>query len=61
MTKRIGRPKAPTEPRSAPVSVRMRESVRKALAEAAASERRTVSALAEIFIEEKLREHGWLK
>jgi hypothetical protein len=63
MIKKISKPPAPVEDeaRSVNVATRLKPSVRQALGVAAKRERRTVSAMLEIVIEDWLRERGDLK
>jgi hypothetical protein len=49
------------EPRDTPLSLRIKKSVREALAEAAATDQRPVSAMAEIILQSWLKENGFLK
>jgi hypothetical protein len=57
--KKIIRPKA--EPRDTALSLRVKRSVRDAIAEAAIADGRSSSALVEMVMTEWLREQGWLK
>jgi hypothetical protein len=61
MTRKISKPPIEDEARSANVAVRLKPSVKKALDTVARGERRTVSALLEIVIEDWLKEKGALK
>ena len=51
----------PPEPRTVPLSLKVRKSVAEALAKAAKANSRTKSALGEAIIEHWLRENGFLK
>ncbi len=59
--KKRGRPKATTGTRPLNLSVRVDEATHAALSKAAQKELRTMSSLAAIYIQEKLKENGWLK
>jgi hypothetical protein len=62
MAKRISKPPpAEDEARSATVAVRLKPSIKRALDAVSKSERRTVSAMLEIVVEDWLRERGALK
>jgi hypothetical protein len=61
MAKKISKPSIEDEARSANVAVRLKPSVKNALDSVAKGERRTVSALLEIVIENWLKEKGFLK
>ncbi len=59
MVKKV-QPAAP-EPRAAPLSVRIKPSVKLALDKAAKADRRSVSAMTEMLLEEILKAKGFLK
>jgi hypothetical protein len=61
MAKKISKPPIEDEARSANVAVRLKPSVKQALDAVAKGERRTVSALLEIVIEDWLKAAGHLK
>jgi hypothetical protein len=49
------------ERRDAPIAFRIRPSLKKALAEAAEADRRSVSGMVEVLLEEILKTKGYLK
>ena len=59
MVKKTTRAKA--EPRDTALSLRVKRSVRDAIAEAAVADGRSSSALVELVMIEWLKERGWLK
>ena len=53
--------KAAKEKRSAPLAFRVRPSLKSAIADAAEADRRSVSAMIEVLLEEILKAKGFLK
>jgi len=55
------RKKSAKERRDAPIAVRIKPSLKRALAKAAEADRRTISAMVEMLIEEALQARGYLE
>ncbi len=53
--------KAAKERRNAPIAFRIKPSLKRALQAAAESDRRSVSAMVEVLLEESLKARGFLK